>query len=345
MSSNDNNKEDEPPTVLICHAGGESSRCPTQITLGKAWTSLPSKEVVKGGEPEEVVLNPTSLLISTLSHVFKDIPRGSVVVAASDVLLSFMSCNANNNGCLGEMNTIQFDGNSNGVFGLAVPAPLCTATNHGVFVVDNSNNDNSDDNNNSNNNNRNTDNVGWKLQSTFRVLQKPSIDEMISMTNPPCVFHTTTTTTTTNNNSNNTPTPDDEKMMAWIDTGVITFLPDAVATLRELSHTVLKNCTRVGLKELYREKYGSSCTIDDDNDKQPPPRLEEFTRGIAPKPKICLYGDMLHALQTTSSSSSSSSPSSSSSSSSSSNTVNVLFGTTLSKHELQTCIIPKGSFG
>eukprot|EP00984_Skeletonema_dohrnii_P037983 scaffold40707_cov228-Skeletonema_dohrnii-CCMP3373.AAC.2 len=293
-NSNDissNSTEDEEPTVLICHAGGESSRCPTQITLGKAWTSLPSSN--------DVVLNPTSLLISTLSNIFSDIPRGSVVVAASDVLLSF-HCNSS------PKKKIQFDdanNNSNGVFGLAVPAPLVTAKNHGVFVV------NSDDNYND----------GWKLQSTFKVLQKPSVNEMMSMTNPPCVFNTTTTT-------NNAKDGDDIMTMAWIDTGVITFLPDAVETLRKMSSTVLKNCTRVGLMELYLEKHGDN---NDDDGKKSQSSVEEFAKGIAPK--ICLYGDMLHALQTKSSSSSSSS-----------NNTN-LFGA-LSKHELQTCIIPEGSF-
>jgi galactokinase/mevalonate kinase-like predicted kinase len=326
-SSNNNDEEEEPPlplpTVLICHAGGESSRCPTQITLGKAWTSLPSKK-----EDEEIVLNPTSLLISTLSHVFSDIPRGSVVVAASDVLLSFYnSCSNANNGVV-KMKTIHFENNSSGVFGLAVPAPLSTAKNHGVFVVAAAES--------SNTNNNNDIDDGWKLQSTFKVLQKPSINEMMSFKNPQCVFQTTTTTTTNNNNNTNNEKDEEKMVMAWIDTGVITFLPYAVQTLRELSRTVLKNCTRVGLKELYCEKYGgssssssSSSSIDDDDNKQ---RLEEFARGIAPK--ICLYGDMLHALQTTSSSSSSSSCNNGSSS---------LFGA-LSKHELQTCIIPEGSF-
>jgi fucokinase len=88
----DGNKISE-PTVLICHAGGESSRCPTQITLGKAWTSLPIRQ---HQEEDEVVLNPTSLLIATLSTIFCNVPRGSVVVAASDVLLSFQSCNDTN---------------------------------------------------------------------------------------------------------------------------------------------------------------------------------------------------------------------------------------------------------
>ncbi len=311
-ATNNNTTTKREPTVLICHAGGESSRCPTQITLGKAWTSLPSLN--------DVVVNPTSLLISTLSDIFRDVPRGSVVVAASDVLLSFQ-CNSikTNDGKSNSNKTIQFDeNNSKGVFGLAVPAPLTTAKNHGVFVVAN-------DDNNSAFNNIN-DSVGWKLQSTFQVLQKPSIDEMMSLTNPPCAFHTAT------GNSIDAVAKEDTTL-AWIDTGVITFLPDAVETLVEMSCATFKNCTRVGLMDLYLEKNGvasggdggSSCNSGD-NVNQTRLSMEEFARGIAPK--ICLYGDMLHALQTTSSSSS--------------NDTNLF--SALSKHELQTCIIPQGSF-
>ncbi len=317
-ATNNNTCAKREPTVLICHAGGESSRCPTQITLGKAWTSLPLLN--------DVLVNPTSLLISTLSDIFRDVPKGSVVVAASDVLLSFQ-CNSfiDDDGNSNSNKMIQFDeNNSNGVFGLAVPAPLTTAKNHGVFVISN------DDNNNSAFNNIHDSFGGWKLQSTFQVLQKPSIDEMMSLTNPPCVFQTAAT----GNNIDAAPKEEDTTM-AWIDTGVITFLPDAVDTLVEMSRTEFKNCTRVGLKELYLEKYGlaidgdcrSNCNSGDDVN-QTQLSVEEFARGIAPK--ICLYGDMLHALQTTTSSSSSS------------NDTNLF--SDLSKHELQTCIIPQGSF-
>eukprot|EP00986_Skeletonema_menzelii_P014576 scaffold9781_cov80-Skeletonema_menzelii.AAC.3 len=306
------------PTVLICHAGGESSRCPTQITLGKAWTSLPIDD--------DVVLNPTALLISTLSDIFRNVPRGSVVVAASDVLLSFQ-CNSINDNCNNEKK-IQFNENdsNNGVFGLAVPAPLSTAQNHGVFIVNNVNDFNNQIDTISDYNTNNND--GWKLQSTFKVLQKPTIDEMMSMSNPSCVFHTTAATAGNANATDNN--SEDATTMAWIDTGVITFLPDAVETLKEMSRTVLKNCTRVGLMELYLEKYGGLASDggEDGVNITTPVSIEEFARGIAPK--ICLYGDMLHALQTTSSISSSS------------DNVN-LFGA-LSKHELQTVIIPEGSF-
>eukprot|EP00957_Ditylum_brightwellii_P022549 1701179-Ditylum_brightwellii.AAC.1 len=44
----------QPPSVLVVHAGGESSRCPTQMTLGKAWTSLPLlKEPIDEGDDDD----------------------------------------------------------------------------------------------------------------------------------------------------------------------------------------------------------------------------------------------------------------------------------------------------
>ena len=121
------------PTVLICHAGGESSRCPTQIALGKAWTSLPIVKYPSSDDGvaklQTVVSNPTELLVRSLLRILANVPRGSIVVAASDVLLSF-----------GEdeeslTKGINFDG-EDGVIGLAVPAPLSTAQNHGVFVAE-----------------------------------------------------------------------------------------------------------------------------------------------------------------------------------------------------------------
>mmetsp|Transcript_12776 Transcript_12776/g.19352 ORF Transcript_12776/g.19352 Transcript_12776/m.19352 type:complete len:194 (-) Transcript_12776:299-880(-) len=61
--------EGEGGSVLIIHAGGQSSRCPTQITLGKAWTSLPTAN--------DTLTNPTYLLIESLSNVLAELPSGS----------------------------------------------------------------------------------------------------------------------------------------------------------------------------------------------------------------------------------------------------------------------------
>jgi hypothetical protein len=65
-------------TVLILHAGGESSRCPTQMVLGKAWTSLPC---------QGRLLNPIELWLQQCQRLFQDIPPGSLVVVTSDTLI------------------------------------------------------------------------------------------------------------------------------------------------------------------------------------------------------------------------------------------------------------------
>jgi galactokinase/mevalonate kinase-like predicted kinase/tetratricopeptide (TPR) repeat protein len=370
------------PTVLICHAGGESSRCPTQITLGKAWTSLPihhhhhhrhhhhhHQHHHQQEKEEEVVLNPTSLLIATLSTIFQNVPRGSVVVAASDVLLSFQHCSNNSAITSDVTKVIHFNETHGGVIGLAVPAPLSTAKNHGVFVLDDEADDKDDhDDNDGNklsssenlsqndNNKRNDANTTirgakWRLQSTYRVLQKPSIDEMISMSTPSCTFvqHDNQKIAQEKQQQGQVEEEEEERM-AWIDTGVITFLPDAVSTLNELSTSTLKSCTRSGLRELYHERYGgiggsgggndNTSSLASQEERQQQLTLEEFAK-IA-TPKICLYGDMLHALQTTSSSPPSAT--SSSPATSSNHTESSLLYDALSKHKLQTCTIPEGAF-
>lgn len=198
------------------------------------------------------VTNPTSLMIDALGSLFENVPRGSVVVAASDVLLQFDNVND------GEKKVIDFsfvnEDSSNCVIGLAVPAPLSTAKNHGVFVIDSNNDDGGGSND---------------IHSTYQVLQKPTIDEMKEMRSPSCVFHR----------------EDTAELHAWIDTGVITFLPNAAAILKELSMSTLKACTRLGLQQMYDE---SDDKIMD---------IEAFAKRSAPK--ICLYSDILHSLQTT----------------------------------------------
>ena len=157
-SNNNNNStnvaKEQKGSVLIIHAGGQSSRCPTQMTLGKAWTSLPTSSTASSSSTNDNhdyndnagITNPTYILIESLSNVLSNLPQGSVVVAASDVLLS-----------LPMQSPIDFDKYENDidnhnhghgkVLGLAVPAPLETAKNHGVFVVgdDDDNDDDSND--------------------------------------------------------------------------------------------------------------------------------------------------------------------------------------------------------
>lgn len=246
------------PTILICHAGGESTRCPTQIVLGKAWTSLPIiyKHDINqcGATYSSKVSNPTSLLIDTLSLLFQNVPRGSVVVAASDVLLQFENHDSI------EKKRIDFSTvNNRQVIGLAVPAPLSTAKNHGVFVADSKANKSED--------------RECRICPTYKVLQKPTIDTMEEMTNPTCAF------TLSENEGKG-------ELFAWIDTGVIAILPGAAVIFKELSRSILKACTRQGLKQLYHDQ----CTEEGLS-------LYEFAKRTAPK--ICLYSDILHSFQTT----------------------------------------------
>ena len=202
------------------------------------------------------VSNPTSLLIERLGKLFRDVPNGSIVVAASDVLLQFDSDEI-------KINFDDFDEKNNQtskVIGLAVPAPLATAKNHGVFVVD-SKHDNRDN--------------KCEIHPTYEVLQKPSVEEMEKMIHPACVFH------------RSDEVYNKHKLFAWVDTGVIAFLPGAAAILRELSTSTLKACTRKGLQQMYENS-----PHQDNNETS----IEAFAKKAAPK--LCLYSDILHSLKT-----------------------------------------------
>lgn len=180
-------------SILIIHAGGQSSRCPTQMTLGKAWTDLPL-----AGQTQ--LSNPTYILIESLSLLLGNLPCGSIAVAASDVILD-----------LKKGNPMSFENiSNNNVLGLAVPAPLATAKNHGVFLM------------------RQTHENGEHICDVERFFQKPSIDLMGS--HPYCVF--------THNG----------QQMAWIDTGVVIFLPEAANALRNLMNHELSHYTKSGIE-------------------------------------------------------------------------------------------------
>ena len=69
-----------------------------------------------------------------------------------------------------------------------------------------------------------------------RVLQKPSVAEVLSLTEPACAF--------CHNN----------ERYAWINTGVVVFLPLSMGTQRALSRTALRSCTRSGLHALHAKR-------------------------------------------------------------------------------------------
>jgi len=195
-------------STLIIHAGGQSSRCPTQMTLGKAWTDLP---LLDG----EQLTNPTYILMDSLSDLLRNLPNGSVVVAASDVMLD-----------LPRNSPISFENVSNDkVLGLAVPAPLTTAKNHGVFSIE------------GDHCNQEETNGVCAIRAVDTFFQKPSVETMKNFQG--CTF------------------PKDEQDMAWIDTGVIIFLPNAADALRNLLNRDLSLYTRKGLEERIRENKSS----------------------------------------------------------------------------------------
>lgn len=191
LAALDHCRSNENESILIIHAGGESSRCPTQMTLGKAFTSLP---IVNEEEVVEIS-NPTVLLLNVLSKVFHNVPKGSIVVAASDCLLDLPISS----------NEIDWSVYQNAVMGVAVPAPLETAKNHGVFCIHDGN--------------------------VTQLLQKPNVEEMKNTVH--CVWD------------------GDEK--AWIDTGVVAYLPGAAHVLRSLASS-MERCTERGLRRLYNEQ-------------------------------------------------------------------------------------------
>jgi fucokinase len=198
----------ENKTILMLHAGGDSSRCPTQMILGKAWTSLSCD-----------YKNPTIWLIEQLHQLYlqANLPQGTLVVAATDCLASFG----------GDLNgssipdIINHDNHST-VLGVSVPAPVTTAKNHGVFILDPVAQNHSK----------------MFIHDPLLVWQKPSVEQLVLTKVPaPSSFSV----------------PGHADLHSWIDTGIVIFLPKAVQTLKELSQGILQKCTKTGLQFLHQE--------------------------------------------------------------------------------------------
>lgn len=204
--------------LLIIHAGGDSSRCPTQMVLGKAWTSLPMSD--------DVVSNPTFKLVEVLSSFLRTLPKGSIVVAASDVLLSLSSeCNV-----FDETQIVDFSNiDETTVVGIAVPAPLEVAKNHGVYIPDYVRGTN-----------RTSYDDSVRCMPVKEFLQKPSIEEMkFDYDNRVgCVW-----------NSPKAPQNEESYVIerALVDTGVVIFLPGAAKELRRMTKDKLSMWTEPGL--------------------------------------------------------------------------------------------------
>ncbi|GKY90782.1 hypothetical protein MPSEU_000051000 [Mayamaea pseudoterrestris] len=184
----------EVDSILILHAGGESSRSPTQMVLGKAWTSFCTKS--------ESTLTPIHVWLNICQELFQDgLPRGSVVILAADTLLTLPPRIS-----ALEWSLMEEKANAPVVIGLAVPAPLATAVNHGVYVVDE--------------NGMDAAAGAVTVLPCQQVLQKPSLETLQQLSSRTNDAHA---------NSNK------DSPSAWIDTGVCIFLPQAAERLKDLA--------------------------------------------------------------------------------------------------------------
>ena len=252
-------------SVLIIHAGGQSSRCPTQMTLGKAWTDLPIlNKNQSGAELDDVLTNPTYILMESLSKLLKNIPDGSVVIAASDVIIH-LPADEHSNGDVDA--SLSFDGvEDDKILGLAVPAPLHTAKNHGVFSLDGQTIRESGK----------SAKIG--IQAVDKFFQKPTVESMKAY--PGCTFPSQ------RDNSSENDTAD----MAWIDTGVVVFLPKAANCLRQLIDGDLSHYTASGLSRLYRSQAEVKNAVDNES-------LEAFAK-VTITSKLELSSHLLLAAST-----------------------------------------------
>lgn len=244
-------------TVLCLHAGGDSSRCPLSMVLGKAWTSLPSSKY----------RNPMMWLVHQLEELFRRsrVPRGSLVVAATDCLMSFGPGDGPEGEAMADLSGDEADPWT--VLGVAVPAPVTTAKNHGVYILPES--------------------IlaaaspsppRLAVVSPVDVWQKPTVDQLLcgpagDLSSPPSL----------------PPASFDmagrSGKQAWIDVGVVIFYPKAFETLLQLLEGPLAGCTRTGLEAAYNEATRSSPS-------SAAASLEAYAKQNALK--IDLYTDILH---------------------------------------------------
>lgn len=295
-NNNNNNEttgtvETETETVLCLHAGGDSSRCPLCMILGKAWTSLPSTNVR--------TRNPTAWLIRQLELLYYHHSRASTVatnynnnnripptgclwVAATDCLMYFFDDddddddegegeNKDDEDTVVVNAATQYDIpliDPWSVLGVAVPAPVTTAMNHGVYVLPESSQQVSSSGGGS------SSPVVEEImvESPIKVWQKPTLEQLLL------------STTSSPSASFDVPSKRSQEKQAWIDTGIVIFFPKAFETLLELSKGVLARCTWNGLKEAYRKEGFTSSSLT----------LEQFAKQHALK--IDLYTDILHNL-------------------------------------------------
>ena len=283
-NDNTNHPLVEMETVLCLHAGGDSSRCPLSMILGKAWTNLPSDDY----------RNPIAWLIHQLEDLFykANIPKGSLLVTATDCLISLgqeeeqqqQRQEADGGDDNGNNESIQGDADGDSaddlaatqtldpftVLGVAVPAPLNTAKNHGVFVMPDNINmlPQHQQQHHETQEERGKSCNTLRIETPVDVWQKPSVVQLLSenITSSRACFEV----------------PQRSGKQAWIDVGIVIFFPSAFQTLTNLSRGLLSMCTRNGLEEAYNDHSESSSS------------LESFAKTNALK--VDLYTDILHNL-------------------------------------------------
>eukprot|EP00536_Pseudo-nitzschia_multiseries_P014337 jgi/Psemu1/298690/fgenesh1_pm.687_\ len=272
------NEDDEPETVLCLHAGGDSSRCPLSMILGKAWTNFPSSEY----------RNPIAWLLSQLEDLFyrARMPKGTLLVVATDCLILMGEPGDDDEDSTKEDSA--FDNmDPYTVLGVAVPAALNKAKNHGVFIMPESSlpfrsTENEDGDHDLL---ASSPNSSFHVGTPTAVWQKPSVEKLLT---------NATTTTFTKDDVTLPPTcfdvPKRSGKQAWIDSGIVIFYPKAFETLMSLSKGLLAMCTRQGIKAAYQ----ASLAADHEGTAN---SLESFARANALK--VDLYTDILHNLPLT----------------------------------------------
>ena len=124
--------------ILILHSGGDSRRLPAYSAVGKIFIPLPTSFSTDG------FVTLFDLLLNNLMKL-PCLSDGQVIVASGDVLLSF------------DASKVAFS--DSGVTGLAYPGPVEVASNHGVYIVPQTQS-------------------GKNLRKVVDFLQKPTYDEL-----------------------------------------------------------------------------------------------------------------------------------------------------------------------
>jgi len=261
-------------TVLCLHAGGDSSRCPLSMILGKAWTNFPSSKY----------RNPIEWLISQLEDMFyrARMPAGSLLVIATDCLILMGEPgDAIDSTMTGEFENLD----PYTVMGVAVPAELSKAKNHGVFIMPEKFLPHLAPKDEEGDHDLSVSSNTFQVGIPTDVWQKPSIDKLLT---------NSTTETVIKEDGAVPPTcfevPQRPGKQAWIDSGIVIFYPKAFQTLTNLSKGLLAMCTRNGLEAAYQASLAATGEATAES-------LQSFARANALK--VDLYTDILHNLPLT----------------------------------------------